>query len=201
MRGNSETPLADSVSQRALSFGIVGTHTDRAANKQFEGTVLTTMLWIPREHGGPGFYIGLGGAEEIEAPISDQWKLKFKLGSDQAFAVLIKGKKTSINGPSHAEGRVTIENVAAAPGDPQVFPNPTRTRIEFERLAFEGRVSSRGAGVSMSASNAALVVKNEDGDGFIGSLLPNGDTRIDFDLGLGVDTCICRSKSAAICRC
>ena len=195
---DSETPLADRVSRRTLSFGIVGTHTvpsedsdgnpDDEDEKQFEGTVLITLMWIPRDHGGPGFYIGLGGAEEIEAPLTDDWHYKIKLGSDQAFSVLLKGKETTLLGPADAEGSVTVENRAAAPDKPQVFPNSKGTRFEFERFAFEGKISSRGAGARMMASNAALVISNEDGDGFIGSVLPKGDTRLEFDFGLGVDS-------------
>jgi hypothetical protein len=185
---DSDTPLADQVSRRALSFGIVGTHTDPESGNQFEGTVLITLIWIPRDHGGPGLYIGLGGAEEVEAPLAGDWRYKIKLGSDQAFSVLIKGRDTTVLGPADAAGSITIENRAEAPAAPQAFPSRTGTRIEFERVAFSGEISSRGAGAKMTATNAALVIASEDGDGFVGSLLPKGETRIEFDLGLGVDT-------------
>jgi len=69
---------------------------------------------------------------------------------------------------------------------PEFIPDGDGTRLEFDRLAFSGEISSSGAGVKVLAQNSALVLAvDKDGDGFLKEIMPAGETRIGFDLGIG----------------
>ena len=72
---------------------------------------------------------------------------------------------------------------------PNVFPDRKGTRLEFERLSLSGEISTSEAGLKLIAQNAALVIAaNKDADGFINEILPTSETRISFDLGVGLST-------------
>jgi hypothetical protein len=100
----STTPAADRISERALSFYF----RDTSVGDEVDAAIRTTWMLMPEEHGGPGLFLAIGGSGEWETPISDNWKLKLKLGSTNAVSFLI-GEKMKLDGPLDAEIGVTLE--------------------------------------------------------------------------------------------
>lgn len=196
----SLTPAADEVLQRILSFAMHGSKIDGS----FDAAIIATLVWMPAEHGGPGLYVALGGSETLATNIADRWKLTLDLGSDGAIAAIIANPPRLL-GPGNARAKVTIEPVDAPP-DPDAqtpptaeqaagrhddrvsFPDRTGTHIEFGRLALTGELSTDRAALVAAARNGVLVIDASDGDGFLAKVLPRGETRIDFALGIGLDT-------------
>jgi hypothetical protein len=185
----STTPVADQIAERTLTFSVIGIKEVTAAEVELKGALNCTMIWVPREHGEPGLLIGLGGSAQVETELGDDWKLTFKLSSASAVDFLIRNGKPRVNGPSDISASVVLEQPPDDSGLPNVIPDRKGTRLEFERIAFSGEISSSGVGVKLVAKNSALVIAaDKDGDGFIKEILPSGETRLNFDLGIGLSS-------------
>ncbi|HKU76823.1 MAG TPA: hypothetical protein VJR02_23130 [Pyrinomonadaceae bacterium] len=188
---SSTTPIADQIAERTLTFSIKDIGDDTAAGVEVERSLNGTMTWVPRVHGGPGLLVGFGGAVQIEADLGADWNLIIKLSSAIAMDFLIRNINTRplVNGPSDAKLEVTLEQPPDESALPNVFPDRKGTRLEFERLSLSGEISNKEAGLKLIAQNAALVIAaNKDADGFVNEILPTSETRISFDLGVGLST-------------
>src|SRR5215217_1529349 len=185
----STTPVADRIAERTLTFSLIGINESASDGAALKGAINCTLTWVPREHGDPGLLIALGGSGQVESDLRDDWKLTLKLSSASAVDFLIRNGVPLVHGPSDASAGFIIEQPPDDSGLPNVIPERKGTRLEFERFAFSGNVSSRGADVKLLAQNSALVLAaNKDADGFINEILPSGETRINFDLGLGLSS-------------
>ena len=78
---DSQTPKADLVSMRATTFHIGG-------DSPTSGALLISMLAVPKEHGGPGLFVSLGGSLSV-ARDSDTMKFRFDAGFPGAFDMFI----------------------------------------------------------------------------------------------------------------
>ncbi len=190
----TETPKADAILQRALSFALHGIVSNPADGSEFDGSISASMLWMPREHGGPGLFVAFGGAEKLTMPIGDSWQLSVELGTVSGIAAVLANPIRFLE-PADASATVTLErvddrgNVLANPDDDLVVvPDGVGTRLEFSGLAFSGEISRRGAGLLASVRNATLVIDGSQGDGLVAKVFGQGETRIDFELGVGLDT-------------
>lgn len=185
----STTPVADRIADRTLTFSLIGIKEETADEGELKGAINCTMTWVPSDHGDPGLLFALGGSGQVESELGDGWKLVVKMSSASAMDFLIRKGAPLVNGPIDGSASFTIEKPLRESGLPNVFPDRKGTRLEFERIAFSGEISSREAGVKMLAQNSALVLAvNKDGDGFLKEILSAGETRIAFDLGLGLSS-------------
>jgi Family of unknown function (DUF6603) len=81
--------------------------------------------------------------------------------------------------------RFTLAPVHATPQEPYVL-SLFGTRIELGKLSFTIVLADSGVELKLLAKDSALVVRREDGDGFVGKLLPDSGVRLGFDLGIGL---------------
>lgn len=183
----STTPVADRIADRTLTFSLIGIKEETADAGELKGAINCTMTWVPREHGGPGLLFAIGGSGQVESELGNGWKLVVKISSASAVDFLIR-KPPLVNGPMDASASFTVEKPLTESGLPNFFPDRKGTRLEFERLAFSGEITACGAVIKVLAQNSALVLVNKDGDGFLKEILPAGETRINFDLGLGLSS-------------
>jgi hypothetical protein len=185
----STTPTADLIADRTLTFSVIGIKEETADGSELTTSGSVTMTWVPSDHGEPGLLMAFGLSEQVETDLGNEWKLTFKLSSAAALDVLIRKGLPDFGGPSEASASVTIEQPPDDSGLPNVFPDRESTRIECERFAITGDISSRGAEIRLVMQNSALVIAaSKDGDGFIKEILPKGETRISFDLGVGLSS-------------
>ena len=183
----STTPIADQIADRTLTFSIIGI--GDTAGVEVESSLNCTMTWVPREHGEPGFLIGFGGAAQVEVDLGADWNLIAKLSSAIAVDFFIRNGKPLAHGPSDAKLEVTLEQPPDESALPNVIPDRKGTRLEFERMSLSGEISTSEAGLKLIAKNSALVIAaNKDADGFVNEILPTSETRISFDLGIGLST-------------
>lgn len=206
------TPLADRLSEQMLSFAFTGLAVSgKPGEAPIGGTVGATLAWVPREHGGPGLFVSLNGAADLNVPVSSVWRLNTRRPTANVVDVLIwdsvdfrpetpgaaraaplaRSTRLAALGPRAAsavdeeEVRFSLEPVEATPGDPYVIKLGA-SRIEIGTLAATLLLSKPLVELKVVAKKSALVLASEDGDGFVAKLLPASGMRLDFDLGVGL---------------
>jgi hypothetical protein len=182
----TESALSEVVSDRIFSFLISNTAEDPPLPD-----VSCSMAFVPEPHGGPGMLVALGGAIDVEAPINEDWTLKFRVRSANAadFFVRFDEADVGVGAAADADVSFSIETGADEAARPYVLGIGERTRLEFGRLALSGEISATGAGVKLTASDSALVISAaKDGDQFIAETMPPDETRIAFQFGIGLSS-------------
>ena len=81
---DSLTPIADAITDRALTYSITARPVDDPDN---QGTVFNTLTLVPREHGGAAVVTGLSGEIDITIPINEDMSLKLDIGGDGIFRI------------------------------------------------------------------------------------------------------------------
>jgi hypothetical protein len=181
----SSTPVANKLSERALSIAFEHVKKESSGTES-EGSLNVTLLFVPRTDGGPGLFVSLGGAGEIEAPVSEDWRLKFKASAAGALDFLI-GENPAASGSVGARASLAIEAATDAVQN-YVVPSKKETRVEFGQLSFGGEISDEGAGFKLLVKDGALVISSGDCDSFTAEALPDRETRVAFNLGLGLSS-------------
>lgn len=183
----SSTPAADELSQRALSIAFEYIKKENSG-AETEGALNLTLLFVPRSDGGPGLFVSLGGVGEIEAPLSEKWRLKLTCSTAGTLDFLI-GPDAAAGGSTEARAALVVETANDIAGQSYVIPGKKQTRLEFGRLSFSGEISAHGADFKFSTGQSALVIDTaNDADGFISETMPAEETRIPFNFGLGVSS-------------
>jgi hypothetical protein len=191
----SKTPVADKLSRRTLTIAFEypkteGTGEDAA---KLTAALNVTLLLVPRSDGGPGIFVTIGGAEEIDAPISEKWRLKFKASANGTLDFLIPIhfkdiKNTTAHGSADASASLRIQSETDEAEHSYVIPKKTGTRLELGKFSFTLEINADGAGFEASAEDGTLVISGDDCDGFTAKSLPAEETRIGVDLGFGVSS-------------
>src|SRR5262245_62164917 len=185
----STTPIADRIADRTLTFSVIGIKETTSAGVDVESSLNATMTWVPRVHADPGLLFAFGGAAQVGIDLGDDWNLILKLASLSAVQFHIKGDGIDVHGPSDASAGFVLEQPPDESGLPNVIPDRKGTRLEFERISLSGDLSTQDVGAKLVVQNSALVLApSKDGDGFIKDILPSGETKISFDLGIGLSS-------------
>ena len=203
---NSTTPLADHLSEQVFSFAFHGLSVGgNPENPPVAGSIGATLAWVPREHGGPGLFVSLNGAADLNVPIGSIWGLNTKRSTANVIDVLIwdsidfrpesEPAQPEEPGPLSAapraaadvgeEVRFTLEPVEATPEEPYVL-TLFGTRIEIGQLSISLLLAKHTVELKFLAKKSALVIRRGDGDGFTDKALPEQGARLDFDLGIGL---------------
>jgi hypothetical protein len=179
----SQTPKADLVSTRATTFHIGG---DGATT----GSLLVSLIAQPKEHGGPGLFVSLGGALSI-ARSTDTMQLKVDAGFPNAFDMFIPFGDAKTKFTVNGGGTNPFFKLAVLNGDPSQpafrIGEPTGTRLDVYQTEFGITVSQQSAGVHASFTNAELVVAAGSGGSFLSQIVGDG-ARIRFSGGFVLDT-------------
>src|SRR5262249_21725637 len=150
-----------------------------------------SLLLVPRSDGGPGVFVTLAGAEEIDAPISDKWRLKLEVTTSNTLDFQIgffDSKNNTGGGSVDAKATLRIQAETDEAEKSFVIPGKKGTRLEFGKISFAGEISSEGAGIKALIEDGALVISGGDCDGFTAKALPSQETRIGFGLGIGLSS-------------
>ena len=175
----STTPIADLVSQRALTM-IIGKE-DAAARPSI------TVLMVPDAHGGFGFVVSMGGHLNLTHS-TDTMTTTVKTDQTGALRAYLptNGDGAQLAGPGLDGNSVAIE---VTPNESQdlIIGNEEDTHISVGNFTVIGGLGPDGIHATLSIKDAALLVKLDEGDGFVTSL-PGDDIRFGFDLSLHYDS-------------
>ncbi|MGH8245229.1 MAG: DUF6603 domain-containing protein, partial [Gammaproteobacteria bacterium] len=133
----------------------------------------------------------MGGAGQVETPVTDKWKLRAELSSPSTAAFLIqkdlKNDKWlfSADGPNEARAILSFVSTPDQSGVTYKIPNSDETRVELGQLSFSIVLSADKTELKAAAKDCALVLATKDHDGFIGSHLPKDGIRIPINFGVG----------------
>jgi hypothetical protein len=184
---------ADIISSKMTSFSITHRGDRPASSPSDDETVEVTLSYIPKAQGGRGFFVGLGGSLDFEAPVGDRWDYSLKVRADSAVTALILHDDflvASIDGTSPVDSNDLIMSAAVtsradASGLSFAIPGPTGTRLEIAQLAIVVGADKNAVETRVQLINAALVIDSSDSDGLIRELLGGSPLRLPFNVALG----------------
>ena len=206
---NTTTPLADHLSSQALSFAFHGlSFGGKPENPAVEAEIGATLAWVPQEAGGPGLFVSINGAADLNVPLGSVLGLNTKRSTANVVDVLIwdsidfnpKPAPTQPGDPGPViragllpraetaideEVRFTIEPLDATPEEPFVL-TLFGTRLELGQLSLSLLLARHAVELKFLAKKSALVIQRGDGDGFTDKAIPQQGMRLDFDLGVGL---------------
>jgi hypothetical protein len=150
-----------------------------------EGTALPGMIlqpWVPS---------GLSDAVDL----GDGWTFTVRAGTDlaQQLGVVIRPQETAVRYPFAPGTQLPSAGFAITMGfqgsqPALLFGQPGHTRLEIASASVGAEVDLKAGDLEVSASagtkGLALVLNPADLDGFLGSLLGSGETRIDVPFTL-----------------
>lgn len=178
---NSAAPQADQIASRAMTL-LLGDP------KQEIGQLGLTMLGVPPEHGGPGLFLSFGGKLAIDQTIENT-TYKFATGAGGAFDLFIPfgGATQKFQASGDPQCFVQLKVVQGNPSQPALrLGEPGKTRLEVGKFGWGLDLNAERAGVLMALEQAALIISLGE-ESFL-KQLQSGELRLDFNLGVVVDT-------------
>ena len=194
------TPLADLVSMRAMTvrIGSIGSG----------ATLLTDVLYVPPEQGGPGLFLGFGGAVTLTnadnppgstpSPVdptppppstSGLFKIDAAFGSAVDMFIPFKGATLPlrVNHPTLDNPFLKFSMAAGQADAPAFrFGDADGTRIDIYESEFGANASKDGFSVTAAVRNAELVIVAGEGDSFIRTIAGDG-AKVRFSVGIVAD--------------
>ncbi|HEY4132254.1 MAG TPA: hypothetical protein VGM50_16715, partial [Gemmatimonadaceae bacterium] len=179
------TPKADLVSMRTTTIQI-------GSDAATSGSVLVTLILVPKEHGGPGLFVSLGGALSVTRQ-TDALTFDFEAGFPNAFDMFIpfsdaaKYGFTANGGGTNPFLKFTIHNNGDASTPAFRIGEPTGTRLDIYQTEFGITVNAQNAGVHAALTDAELVIAGGEGGGFLSELVGDG-AKVRFSGGFTFDS-------------
>jgi hypothetical protein len=196
----STTSTGDAISERFVTLLTrVSGETQDAQGETIEGEaeLITTVAFVPKEHGGPGTWLSLAFGAEIDLHLGSGWHLVIEGELDDAVDILIPGFSAPdgtgfVSGGLAAGAKAEVRLERRDEGDEAGQPaQPWRLGgiLEVKAAELTLRVTDREPSVAVIAGlrDAALVVERPE-DGFFHYLVPTGGLRVNFDLAVIADT-------------
>jgi hypothetical protein len=126
----STTPVGDRLGNRTLAFVLeafpgISTSpppqppgppcsTPDVPPQKLDGRLSVALAWVPREHGGPGMLVAIGGSEKLSLPLDDGWAFSAQISSAAAVDFFIRDwDDVDVGGPSDASLLLTLERPAS----------------------------------------------------------------------------------------
>lgn len=189
------TPKANSLLRRAFTLRYGD-----------DGALSLTVLFVTREHGGPGVVLSLGGDFQVEetlpkhllsdgtfGPTEDAIRYAFRLASGGGAQIFLPWGESPT--PSRFAGQVhpTIELSAqkAKSGGPPVYRvgSKDKTRLEIGDLGIRTYLQKGALGTSIDFNSNKLAISvGDDADGFLAEMSGGNPVDFKFDFGFGADT-------------
>jgi hypothetical protein len=185
--------LAYLISTRMATYSFVNIEHDETSGKETENNLSFTLAFVPKVSHivqNPGLFIALGGGGQADSPVSEHWRLIFKMNAAAGTDVFFKSfKDISVHGPegnvNDIHTSIAFESIPQESGSTYQFPSKNETHIKIGRLAFSVSLTSSDIDIKTSIKNCFLVLAAKDHDSFISSFLPDDDFRIPFNFGIG----------------
>ncbi|MEU1185773.1 DUF6603 domain-containing protein [Streptomyces sp. NPDC005820] len=186
--GTPARPLRHGLTMPFFDIPVAGAYTDvglAVTELPAEGAALPGIVIGPMVPDGIAQNIDLGG----------HWTFKLRAGTDLAeqLGIVLRPGETSVRypfAPGHSLPSAGLGfSLTYAPDAPaMLFGQPGGNRIELAGATLSIGVDVRGGGVEVTLGTeprgAALVLSAGSLDGFLGSVLGDGDTRLELPLGL-----------------
>lgn len=186
-------PAADRLSERMLSVQVRKPPESFQGGIDIEGALRFTAAWVPREHGGPGFFVSVGGTAFrffVDAPQS-AWSAQADVRFDAPFSVLLSRDGLTFEGvlgegELHAD--LAIASRPVPPGERRYKFLLGENGLEVGRIALSGVLDRKEARARIAFYDCRLKLDGTSFDDFIGSLLPKTQTSVEFSFGTGYST-------------
>ena len=180
----SVTPKADLLLLRATTFDIG--RVDGTGGRLF-----ATILYVPPEHGGPGVFLSLGGALELDRVIG-QTHVKFEAGVGDGFNLFIPIGDDAMDTAAQVLGDpvpfLRLTAGAGKPDEPALrIGDPDSTRLDIYETELAVEVRADDAAVRAAVRNAELVVVPGSEDGFLAAIVGDG-AKVRLTLGFIADS-------------
>ena len=188
--GLPQGPDAD-VAERMLSLRLSRALLDDAPLTDANDAVTATMALVPDDHGGPGFFLALGGQSEFSLPLGERWQAHLRVRASPALAFLAGGDKHfQFSGPATpgSEVGVVFDLTTRPTGNRQPlysFPSGGPNRLDIGRIGFSLALNNTGLEWRATLHDAVLSLSGEAFDGFVGSLWSGRSRQILFSVGTG----------------
>lgn len=189
-------PAADEVSQRMLSVQVRKLpESFQDGTIDIEGALRLSVAWVPREHGGPGLFVSVGGSAFRFFVDRDEsaWAAQADVRFDAPFSIQIGGTEKfrldSVLGDGEFHADLAIASKPMPPGERRYrFSLGGDNGFEIGRIALSGAVERESARAQLAFYDCRLALDGTSFDDFIGSLLPKTQTSVEFSVGVGVST-------------
>lgn len=180
---------ADLVSSRAMTLV---TSVPIPNSKDLTSQVALTILGVPKEHGGPGLFLSLGGQGNFNNKI-EQTTLDINVGATNALNMLIgwgdNPKKFAVDSKADtgSYGRISLTNERKDSAPIVLVGDKDNTRLTIKRIKFEMEMGPDQASVHLALEDAELVIRPGEGDGFL-KAIASSDIKLGFSFGITIDT-------------
>jgi hypothetical protein len=178
----SPTPEADLVSMRALTVLLSLASAPSAK-------LAITILSVPRTTGGPGIFLSFGGSLTADTVVEGT-RYRITTGGSGAFDLFVPlgSSARALEGGGDPEAFVRIEATRSDPAVPALrIGEANRTRLDVGAMKLGLEMSAKAGAVTLALENVELILKLDDGDGFLKNLSEK-ELPIRFNLGLIVDS-------------
>jgi len=202
--GGSQTPTADRLARRTLSFLWKGAQDLGAPPDpqppnpcqplpEFDPSgvlkekLLVSMMWVPAEHGARGFFVSFGAGAKAQFRFGENFRFTATINNPDGLDFLLTSwDKAQIGASGDAEVKLAIERVYQPGNPPEVLAFGKHVRLEFTHLSASiGLSASKGFTALASASDCALII-GTGSDPVVHRVTATDYVRLDFDLGLGI---------------
>ncbi len=191
--GSDEPTAGDRVLARTLTLQFAPSDendTPSSPPATQESALLATVAMLPRKHGGPGFFVSLGGGYEVDTVVSEPWYLGFEMHAAGALSVLVSTKRFQLNPPDDGSDFRVGMAFEARP-DPIThkaldFSLVKGTGVAIGRLHFGVALSKQEAVLKTAVRGGVLSIGPQLLDGFLEHLIPSDGLRFPFDFAVGL---------------
>jgi hypothetical protein len=165
----------------------VNVYSSRAANTASLG--LGAGL-VPRDDGGPGLFLALGGGVDRTFPLSADWTLEARTTSSTALSLFLSFDdigNSQVFGPADAGLALKFKRKDNVLLRRAQLPSIAGSNLSFGAFEFGVELTTRKLEFKALSKDNTLIVSGAGADGFIRRSLPAGEVRADFDVGLSYE--------------
>lgn len=193
----AEAGAADRISRRTFSFSLRHEfNADEACPEEEPGVIVeghpaieslltATAVFVPEEHGGVAFILGLNADETLKFTFDSGWELT--LESDLPQAVLRIGNNTGADANANLKVRAALRRHFGEGEKPEPFTLPLL--IAGLEIGADFQVQITGTAgefdLQVVAKDSAFILSGGEGDGFLKRVYPADAMRVNFDFGMG----------------
>jgi hypothetical protein len=173
---DSNTPIADKISNRTLSYSTDILPFDDPDNRF---ALFNTFAFIPQDQGGIAFITDLAGVFNYTIPVTDEISFNFDVSGEGIFRI---GTAPSADVGKHNKIKLTFKHKRENAGLARVFPEPEMS-LGISTYSFAISVMPDDFEITFSGKFPLLIKRDEDA-GFPLNLLPEEiKEKIPLDFG------------------
>jgi hypothetical protein len=201
---DTQTPRADLVSERLVTIRLRFEPKGTSPADQVKVDLLTTLAFVPREHGGPGLWLSLGWGGSFDHALGRGWHFVSKVTTDDAVDLFLPmpgrdaahGAKLDLGAGVGGSVELRVERRdegGQTPADPS-RPSPGGVtpaapyrlgplEVRAAELSLRLATEEPPLQLRLGLRGAALTIPSP-GKGLLGKILPANGLRLAFDVAL-----------------